>query len=159
MVTLNADEHPAHAPLRDFNLLEAPGHLLRRCHQRSHELYNEVAEGFDLTRQQFALLLTLFQNPGASVQDLADISGTDRNTLGGVISRLEKKTLIDKARSSRDGRAYELRITQAGIDVLHAMAPAIRDLGERILSPLTAAERVEFLRYARKIAQVDGTAP
>lgn len=108
METRNSDAEPAALPFRNFDLATAPGHLLRRCHQRSHELYNEVTAEFGLTRQQFALLLVLLKHPGASVQDLADFTGTDRNTLGGIVSRLEAKRLVERRRSKRDARAYEL---------------------------------------------------
>lgn len=141
-------------PFQNFDLTTAPGHLLRRCHQRSHEFYNEVTAEFGLTRQQFALLLALLQNPGASVQELADVSGTDRNTLGGIVSRLVAKGLIDQRRSDRDARAYELRITPAGVALLGRMEPAIFEVGERILAPLTKAERAAFIRATQKLAGI-----
>lgn len=144
----------AKIPFQNFDLTTAPGHLLRRCHQRSHELYNDVTAEFGLTRQQFALLLALMQNPGASVQELADVSGTDRNTLGGIVSRLVAKQLIDQRRSDRDARAYELRITPMGVALLAEMEPAIFEVGERILAPLTKAERAAFIRATQKLAGI-----
>lgn len=152
MATRNSDPAAGTVPFKNFDLANAPGHLLRRCHQRSHELYNEVTAGFGLTRQQFALLLALLQQPGASVQELADFTGTDRNTLGGIVSRLEGKKLIDRRRSGRDARAYELQITPAGVALLGEMEEAVAIVGERILEPLDPEEREAFLRYARKLA-------
>jgi DNA-binding MarR family transcriptional regulator len=154
MTTRKTDRTGA-LPFQTFDLLNAPGHLLRRCHQRSHELYNEVTAEFGLTRQQFALLLALLQQPGASVQEIADVTGTDRNTLGGIVSRLESKKLIERRRSDRDARAYELQISAAGIALLRQMEGAIATVGERILEPLKPAERADFLRYARKLAGID----
>lgn len=154
MTTRNADR-PAPTPFANFDLLNAPGHLLRRCHQRSHELYNEVTAEFGLTRQQFALLLALLQHPGASVQELADFTGTDRNTLGGMVSRLEAKKLIERRRSDRDARAYEIQISAAGVSLLGQMEAAIATVGDHILEPLAPAERASFLRYARKLAGLD----
>lgn len=155
MAIRNSDPASARTPFSNFDLGTAPGHLLRRCHQRSHELYNEVTAGFGLTRQQFALLLALLQQPGASVQELADRTGTDRNTLGGIVSRLEAKQLVDRKRSGRDARAYELRITPAGVALLGEMEAAIVTVGERILQPLSAGERAAFLRSARKLAGLE----
>jgi DNA-binding MarR family transcriptional regulator len=141
-------------PFAGFELANAPGHLLRRCHQRSHELYNEVTAGFGLTRQQFALLLALLQQPGANLQELADYTGTDRNTLGGIVARLEAKKLIDRRRSDSDGRAYQLQISSAGVALLEQMEGPITLVGERILAPLTAEERKIFMDFARKLAGI-----
>ena len=135
----------------NFDLATAPGHLLRRCHQRSHELYNEVTAGFGLTRQQLAFLVSLLQNPGASVQELADLTGTDRNTLGGIVTRLAKKKLVNQRRSNRDARAYELSITEAGMDLLTEMEPGIAMVQEMILEPLDEEERAMFIRAAQKL--------
>lgn len=155
MATRKSEPDQGETPFKSFDLAYAPGHLLRRCHQRSHELYNQVTGEFGLTRQQFSLLLALLQHPGASVQELADRTGTDRNTLGGIVSRLKTKKLIDRQRSDRDARAYELRITNAGVELLREMEPAIETVGERILEPLAPGEREAFLNAARKLAGLD----
>ncbi len=154
MTTRKAERARA-TPFKDFDITSAPGHLLRRCHQRSHELYNEVTAEFGLTRQQFALLLALLQRPGSSVQEITDLTGVDRNTLGGIVTRLEAKKLLDRRRSDRDARAYELQITPTGIALLGEMEAAIATVGARILEPLTPTEQADFLRYARRLAGLD----
>ncbi|WP_374598478.1 MarR family winged helix-turn-helix transcriptional regulator [Sphingosinicella sp.] len=142
----------AKKPFADFDLAFSAGHLLRRCHQRSHELFNETMAPFGLTRQQTALLITLLREPGTSVQELADITGTDRNTLGGIITRLVSKGLVDQRRSERDARAYELEISPQGLALLHDMEAGVKQVQEQILAPLDAEERATFIRYARKLA-------
>lgn len=107
---------------------------------------------FGLTRQQTALLITLLREPGTSVQELADITGTDRNTLGGIITRLVSKGLVDQRRSERDARAYELEISPQGLALLHDMEAGVKQVQEQILAPLDAKERATFIRYARKLA-------
>ncbi|MBW7945756.1 MAG: MarR family transcriptional regulator [Sphingomonadaceae bacterium] len=139
-------------PFADFDLAFTAGHLLRRCHQRSHELFNETMAAFGLTRQQTALLIALLRQPGASVQELADITGTDRNTLGGIITRLVAKGLVDQRRSERDARAYELEISPQGLAMLRDMEAGVKLVQEQILAPLDPEERTAFIGYARKLA-------
>lgn len=139
-------------PFSDFDLAFSPGHLLRRCHQRSHELFNETMAGFGLTRQQTALLITLLRQPGTSVQELADLTGIDRNTLGGIVSRLVAKGLVEQRRSGRDARAYELEISEQGLALLRDMEVGVKLVQEQILAPLDAEERAAFIGYARKLA-------
>ncbi len=144
----------AKKPFSDFDLAFSAGHLLRRCHQRSHEIFNDTMATFGLTRQQAALLITLLREPGASVQELADITGTDRNTLGGIITRLVAKGLVDQRRSERDARAYQLEISPQGLAMLQDMEAGIKLVQEQILKPLAPEERTAFISYARKLAGI-----
>lgn len=71
-----------------IDLWFAPGPLLRRCHQRSRDLFNEVLGEFGLTRQQTAILIAIAQNPGNNVQNLSDATGCDRSTIADIMGRL-----------------------------------------------------------------------
>jgi MarR family transcriptional regulator, lower aerobic nicotinate degradation pathway regulator len=143
----------------ELDLLETPGHLLRRCQQRSQEIFKEVLGEFGLTQQQTALLLTLARSPTASIQDLSDASGTDRNTLSDITSRLIRRGLIVRRRSPRDARAYELRITANGVRLLGRMAPGMARVQQQILEPLKEREREAFIRMARSVACIGSADP
>lgn len=145
-------EYGTMALLPTIDLSRTPGHLLRRCHQRSREIFDEVLGVHGLTQRQTALLIELARRPGASIQDLADSTGIDRNTLGEVTSRLVKRGLIRRRRAPRDARAHELRITPAGTRLLAAMRDGLAEVQRRILAPLPKKDRAAFLRCARMIA-------
>ncbi len=136
-------------------LFETPGHLLRRCQQRSQEIFREILGDYGLTQQQTALLLSLARCKSASIQDLADATGSDRNTLSDIISRLIERGLMMRRRSPRDARAYELRISASGVRLLDRMAPGLATVQERILEPLADGERDAFISMARSVACID----
>lgn len=138
--------------MRPTDLARTPGHVLRRCQQRAQAIFDEVLGDHGLTQRQTALLLELARKPGASVQDLADATGSDRNTLGEVAARLVKRGLIRRRRAKDDARAYDLRITPAGLKLLESMAEGIAEVQRLILEPLPQKDRAAFLRYARIIA-------
>jgi DNA-binding MarR family transcriptional regulator len=140
---------------RAFELGKAPGHLLRRCHQRSHDIYAEVMGPDTVTRQQTAVLIAVLQNPGASQQDLADITGCDRNTLAEVFRRLERAGLALRQPSARDGRAYEISITRKGAEVVEALLPALEEVQRRILEPLPPEMRAPFLACLRAMSGLE----
>lgn len=139
----------------ELDLLETPGHLLRRCQQRSHEIFREILGDFGLTQQQTALLIGLAKQPDVSIQQLADLTGIDRNTLSDVASRLLRQELIVRQRSKRDARAYELRLSDSGARLLKRMAPGLAKVQQRILEPLEEGERDAFIRIARGIANLN----
>jgi DNA-binding MarR family transcriptional regulator len=140
--------------LLHLSLSSTPGYLLRRCQQRAYEIFDEVLGAHGLTQRQTALLLQLSRQPGASVQDLADATGTDRNTLGEVTARLVRRGLIRRRRSRDDARAYDLRITEAGEQLLQRMAEGLAEVQRRILEPLPKKDRADFIRLARLIAGI-----
>jgi DNA-binding MarR family transcriptional regulator len=135
-----------------FALAQSPGHLLRRAQQFVFDLYSEEIRGEDLTPRQFAVLLTVDQNEGLSQTDLVRLTGIDRSTLADMISRLLKRDLLARKRTESDQRANSVRITPAGRRVLKSVMPAVLRAEARILDPIPAGKRAEFLRLLNMIA-------
>ena len=100
--------------VRDNN--EMPGHLARRFQQIAVAVFlAEIGEaGFDLTPVQYAALAAIRTNPGIDQATLAGLIAYDRTTITGVVDRLVQKGLLVRHPSSRDRRARELQITEAG---------------------------------------------
>ena len=146
---------PPPDPFADADLLTWPGYLLRRCHQRSLEIFNEVVGAHDVTRQQTAVLMTLQKNPGATQQRLSDASGFDRNTLAEILNRLKAKGLIDRRRSPRDSRAYELHLTAKAHALLARLIPGAAEVQRRIVEPLPPDMRDAFIKSMRILIGIE----
>ncbi|MCP4330695.1 MAG: winged helix-turn-helix transcriptional regulator [Alphaproteobacteria bacterium] len=136
----------------NYRLLEAPGHLMRRCQQRAVEIYVSEVGRNGPTPRQFAALITVRQHPGLSQTDLVNLTGIDRSTIGDLISRLIRRGWLRRRRTSRDARAYALYVTTEGEQILERAVPAINAAQERILAPLAPARRSEFMSCLRTMA-------
>jgi DNA-binding MarR family transcriptional regulator len=132
--------------------IEMAGHLIRRLHQQSTQVFQSrtQAAGFDMTSVQFAALDAIAQQPGIDQASLAATIGFDRATIGGVVDRLEQKGLLQRSVSAQDRRARELQLTVEGKRLLKACRPVVESLQAEILAPLTAAERKAFMALAHK---------
>lgn len=132
--------------------LEMAGHLVRRLHQQSTQIFQARMQtaGFDLTSVQYAALDVIAQQPGIDQASLAATISFDRATIGGVIDRLERKSLVQREVSAQDRRARRLRLTPDGEQLLVATRPQVETLQAEILAPLSPAERAAFLALARK---------
>lgn len=128
-----------------FQLMEAPGHLLRRNHQRSYELFTQMV-GSDVTRQQIALLIALSQKPGASQNELVGLTGFDKSTLKEMLGRLVAKGWVDRDRDPEDSRAWKMHVTTAGRALLDERMDKVRAVQAEILAPLPEDLRPLFLR-------------
>jgi DNA-binding MarR family transcriptional regulator len=138
--------------------LEMAGHLIRRMHQQSTQVFLQrtQAAGFDLTPVQFAALDAIHAHPGTDQARVAELIAYDRATIGGVIDRLEHKGWVLRVVSERDRRARELSLTAEGRRVFAAVRPVVRGLQDEILQPLGRTERARFLALARRVVQPQG---
>lgn len=136
-----------------MDLLDMPGHLIRRLHQQSTQVFVQrtQAAGYDLTPVQFAALDAIHAHPATDQARVAETIAYDRATIGGVIDRLERKGWVRRVVSERDRRARELSLTPEGKRVRSALLPIVRDLQDDILRPLSGAERERFLKLARRV--------
>jgi len=136
--------------VRDNN--EMPGHLARRFQQIAVAVFlAEVGEaGFDLTPVQYATLAAIKLNPGIDQVTLAGLIAFDRTTITGVVDRLVQKGLLLRHASSRDRRARELQITDAGKRTLRAITPAVEAAQRSMLRGLTEKEGADLTRLLRK---------
>ena len=144
-----------------MDLRDMAGHLIRRLHQQSTQVFVQrtQAAGFDLTPVQYAALEAVYENPGTDQAHVAEMIGYDRATIGGVIERLEKKGWIRRVVSEQDRRARELSLTAKGNAVRAAMQPVVQALQKDILHPLGEEEQQRFIELARKaVWQTDAPA-
>ncbi len=136
-------------------LLDAPGHLLRRAHQYSYEVFTRFVGADGPTRQQFALLLSILQRPATSQSRLSEITGIDRNTIAEMLVRLVEKGLVKRRRSALDSRAYELTVTAAGVRLLERITPLVSAAQAEMLATLPEALRPTFLMCLRQLIGVE----
>lgn len=93
-----------------------------------------------------AALLTLLESPRMPIGELAGILGLSHSATVRVVDGLEDDGLVARGRSPRDSRSAELMLTAAGRRRAQALRRArLRSL-ERLLSPLTDAQRAQFTR-------------
>ena len=140
-------------PLGAFTLLDQPGHLLRRCQQRSADIYAEELGAEGPTQPQFALLTAIFQHPGASQVDLVRLTGIDRSTVAEMAARLVKRGLLRRERSDDDRRANTLAISPLGEAWLRSYLPAAQRTQQRLLEPLNETERADLIALLRRLVE------
>lgn len=136
--------------LQLFDLLSAPGHLLRRNHQRSVDIFSRTV-GDDVTRQQIGTLLALFRRPGASQRDLVDATGIDKSTLKEMLGRMIKRGWVRQERDPHDSRAWTMHLTEAGLELLLDRIAKVEAAQAEILQPLSKRDQQLLMTCLRKL--------
>jgi DNA-binding MarR family transcriptional regulator len=126
-------------------------HLLHRAGQCAEVLFALEAEGSELTPRQYAVLLTVADNPDVSQTVLVAETGVDRSTLADIVRRLVDKRLLQRKRTKEDARMYAVRITAKGRSVLSSLRPAAGRVDARLLSVLSGGNRASFIDNLRRI--------
>jgi MarR family transcriptional regulator, lower aerobic nicotinate degradation pathway regulator len=131
-----------------------PGHLIRRAHQVSTALFAEECGKFGLTSVQFAALYAVRAAGELDATRLAERIAFDRATIGDVLDRLEAKGWVARAGSHDDRRIKLIRLTANGAALLKRVEPAVLRVQERLVAPLSPADRKRFLTLLSRVAPV-----
>ena len=129
-----------------------PGHLIRRLHQSSVALFAQECAGLDLTSVQYAALAAVGAHPGIDATRLSVLIAFDRSTIGDVLERLEGKGWILRTPSPQDRRIKVIRLSPEGVLLLQQVQPAVHRVQERLMAPLSAADRPVLLRLLSALA-------
>lgn len=145
--------------VKSFDFQHAPGHLIRRAHQRAVAIFMEETAAFDVTPVQFAILNALIDTPGEDQVTLAGRVAFDAATSGSVIGRLESKGWVRREADTQDKRRKLLWVTPDGEQATLKMKRAVSKAQDRIVDGLTAAERDQLVRLLGKLvhAQADAS--
>lgn len=143
----------AHSP----DLLDLPGHVIRRLQQQSAAVFQDrtKAAGFDVTSVQFAALSTLATAPGLDQASLAKRIAYDRATIGGVVKRLEQKGWVVRMPDDADRRAFKVTLTAEGTAALTEMTPIVHALQNEIIGGLSQEDQDILLGLMKRALKTD----
>lgn len=106
--------------------------------------------GKDITSVQYAALLAIAEHQQLEQTQIATLIAYDKATIGGVISRMEKKGWIDRVKSRTDKRAKLVTLTAEGSALLAELDPVVHQLQQKIVQNLTPDEQQTFMALAQK---------
>ena len=147
----------AKAAPRTIDLIDirrTPGHLLRRAQQRAVDLFVQAVGENGLRPPQFAVLVTVHQNPGLNQTHLVDRTGIDRSTIAEMIDRMVARGYVERKRDAADQRVNTLWATGAGIAALEACADAALAVQDEILAPVPPEKRAALLEALELLAEL-----
>jgi DNA-binding MarR family transcriptional regulator len=128
-----------------------PGHLIRRAHQVSGAVFAANLADYDLTSVQYAAMVAIHCNPGIDATRLANLTASDKATIGGVIDRLEVKSLVRRGPSKGDRRIKAVTLTAAGKVLLADVEQQVLKAQADMLDPLSESEQRLFIELLKKL--------
>ena len=145
----------AAAPVGNSDLLTAlylrPGFLLRRAHQLSVGLFEDVCRPLALTPPQYGVLLIVGHAEGCDQATVARALGFDRVTTLRIVRGLQTRGWLAQKPSADDARRVQLRLTRTGLATLAQARTLAAQASQRLSDPLEPTEREQLQLLLRKL--------
>lgn len=104
------------------------GSLTNITNKKLIHYLNSQLEKFQLTTEQWIVLLKLSEQDKLSQKLLAKISGKDQPTLTRILDILERKKFIERHPSKEDRRSFSIHITEEGLILSKKVAPFLEEV-------------------------------
>lgn len=111
-----------------YNLEESLGYVMARASRAIGTRLNRnfTEAGFDVTCEQWSVLMNLWQKNGQSQQDLAGTTCKDKTSVTRLIDNMEKHSLVVRIPSQEDRRRKLIYLTKKGRDLQERLARIVR---------------------------------
>lgn len=106
---------------------------------------------FDITAEQWQVLLTLSKQNRISQKVLSQAVNKDQPTLTRMLDILERKALVERHASKEDRRSFSIYITEKGLDLTDKLTPYIEDIFRKILNGISENDLKIYLDVLTRI--------
>lgn len=128
-----------------------PYHLTVTGNAVSNLIGGAYRARFGLTVWQWRVLCTLGAEGPMTAQDVVALSAMDKVTVSRAIQGLRERGLVNRVKSKRDARAYDLHLTAHGRTAYREIAPVALAYQDQILSDLSPDERKKLMALLQRI--------
>lgn len=111
---------------------------------------NTVAADNDLSLTQLRAMAIL-RDRRVRMSTLAAYLGLDKSTMSGLVDRAERRGLLQRAPSPDDGRAVEVFLGEAGVDLAKTLSSTIVETMAPKTERLSAAERTRLQSLLQRL--------
>lgn len=121
-------------------------------------LLNRLGAEHDLSLTQLRVLAILRDRDRVRVSVLAEHLGLERSTMTGQVDRGVRRGLLDRAPSPDDGRAVDVSLTPAGLDLADRLYAAVSGSLDGLAAGLGAVERRRLAALLGRLLEASAAA-
>jgi MarR family transcriptional regulator for hemolysin len=107
--------------------------------------YNKIMKPLGLTRAQWRVVVHLHRKDGLTQSQLAELLGSGKVSVGGLIDRLEHSGWIERRDDPQDRRSNRVFLTEKGRAIEKEMEKTGRELTSQTLRNLGSDERAQLV--------------
>jgi MarR family transcriptional regulator, organic hydroperoxide resistance regulator len=139
--------------IETFSLDESLGFWLYRSHIQVSAALRQAFQdaGHDLTPEQWAVLLGLWEEEGLNQSQLGEKTFKDRHNITRILRQLDRRGYIEKLHDTEDKRAFRVFLSPAGHHLLKELKPIVLRNRDRICKGLGKDDLLKIRNYLRRI--------
>jgi DNA-binding MarR family transcriptional regulator len=136
-------------PYKDISAKEALGHFMgRTTRAMGRMLQNNFSNaGYDITIEQWVIIVNLNRKNGQFQQQLADNTYKNKTSITRMINSLQKKGIVERIPDPHDFRQKRIYLTDAGRQLFMELGPQARKVQEKA----TRGINPEDMEYCKNI--------
>jgi DNA-binding MarR family transcriptional regulator len=122
----------------------AIGFWIHRVYQASrNEMYREFREhGEEITPEQWAVLIRLWEQDGRSQSEISDATFRDRPTMSRIVDGMEARGLLERRVNPSDGRVRTIHLTRRGRELQKKLVPVVQRIVGRLVAGIPERDLV-----------------
>jgi DNA-binding MarR family transcriptional regulator len=134
-------------------LQRTPGFMIRLLQIQIFEAFFEYFSVPGFSPAEHSVLILIRDNPSVTQSEVASVLRIQLPNLVKILLKLEDKGFIKRKRSTRDKRAVEMTLSARGKTVTAEIARMGDEFNRITLSPLSEAERKQFLDMLARLVR------
>lgn len=128
------------------------GLLLVNIKNTMRNKMNEALKPYELTAEQRAILLILFEKTSLTQAELCALTSMEASNLSTTLKRIEKKNYIKRIHHPTDTRAYLVELTEQSHEIINLL----QKLGDQIRNTMLQKIDLKELEITHKVLkQID----
>ncbi len=124
--------------------------LIAKAHQQAQGFLKGQLKAFGLTPVQCLLIESLWEEEGLSIGEIGRRLVLDTATLAGVLERMVTAGWVRRQTDADDGRVARVYLTDRAREATAALASAIEQTNNDLLTGFSLEEKVLFKRFLRE---------
>jgi len=118
----------------------------------TNQVFDERVGRGGLRRVELTILSLLQGNPGATARQLARALAVTPPNIAIWLDKLERRGLVERARSESDARIQHIHLTKAGASLVDRSVQQLLEGEELALAALSPGERTMLVELLHKVA-------
>ena len=107
-----------------------------------------------ITPPQFSALVSIYREDKLTIGDLCDRMFLACSTISGLVDRLEKLELVERARDEEDRRVVRLQLTEKGRKLTEEILQMRREKLEKDMTKIEIERQKELLRNLHLLLEI-----
>ncbi|MBN3527385.1 MarR family winged helix-turn-helix transcriptional regulator [Paenibacillus apiarius] len=122
------------------------GVIVHRADLKLNNYYQKVVNPFDITVDQWEILVVLWEQEGITQKELAERLYKDQTNIARMLFKLEKKGFIHRVTHETDRRSLRVYLTSKGRDIKEEILEPSIEAYKKTIEGLTEEEVENFRR-------------